>query len=130
MFDPDFAADTDLDGRPDGLEYFLGTDPSVADRNHQPEYVAIQADGQTYPAIRFNYLAAAIDTDFCVEVSSNLTEWLHNDEENATEPVTEVVERATVGVGPSRRVTIRSTRSIEEDPVQYLRIRYSIGQAE
>jgi Spore coat assembly protein len=68
------AADPDLDGRSNWLEYAQGTDPRVHD-TPRVEILWMDDDGESVPAIRFDRPRNALDVTYRIEFSTDLVSW-------------------------------------------------------
>ena len=69
------AADADLDGRTNFEEFAFGGNPRAFDSKPQPTAKIVNEHGTDYPAITFDRRQSAVDTNYTVEVASDLGIW-------------------------------------------------------
>lgn len=116
---PDAAADADIDGVPNLLEYAFGTDPTVANPGSAP-VAEVGSFGETKSlTVTYQRDTAISDATVVVEVSTDLVNWSSGDGVTAqvgSQPLGGTLERVTVrdladSAAYSRRfIRVRATR--------------------
>jgi hypothetical protein len=67
------AADPDGDGIPNAVEYALGLNPHTVSMTGLPTFSWVTDGGETYGALTFTHVKAAIDVEYLPSVRSDLT---------------------------------------------------------